>query len=67
MWIDSRLDEARLICPTCGAVGNGLATVDDGQPSYFCLTCLTRSPMPAAPGRAPNLLERLSRLGGRRR
>ena len=67
MWFDSGSNEARLICPACGAVGNGLTATEDERPSYFCLTCLTRSVSAPSPARRPSLVERLSRLGGRGR
>ena len=67
MWFDFGSDEARLTCPTCGAVGNGLLTTEDERPSYFCLTCLTRSVSAAAPARPASLIVRLTRLAGRKR
>lgn len=67
MWFDLGSDEAHLTCPTCGGVGNGLLTAEDGQSTYFCLTCLTRSTASAVPAPRPSLVDRLTRLAGRKR
>ena len=66
MWSDLKSEEPRLTCPGCGAVGNGLATVEDGRPSYFCLSCLTRSQTAPAAARRPNLFDRIIRITDRK-
>ncbi len=58
------LEDAQITCPLCQATGHGLLSEDDGQSSYFCLDCLTRSPL-AEQDRRPSLLERLTRLASR--
>lgn len=66
MRFDFTSDEARIVCPACGSVGNGLLKREGESGSYFCLTCLTRSEPATALARRPSLVERLARLAGRK-
>ena len=66
MWFDFKSDEGRIVCPTCGSVGNGLLRGQGEGASYFCLTCLTSSESASTLARGPSLVERLSRLAGRK-
>lgn len=55
------IEDVQITCPHCQSTGNGLLSEEGGQSSYFCLGCLTRSPVTAR-DRRPSLLERLTRL-----